>query len=78
MNNSFSISGQATDTRAQYLKILGSGEIVQWKNFSKITQLYEVESAGGRTFSIQSNKVSCQVTPEETAEFVREQTAKPN
>ena len=60
-----------------YLKILGSGEIVKWRNFSEISQLYTVEAADGRVFRIESNKVSQLVRPEEAGEFelVREQTA---
>jgi hypothetical protein len=57
--------------KAQFLKILGSGEIVRCKQFSEITQLYEVESPDGRVFTVQSNKVSQQVTPEEAAEFTQ-------
>jgi hypothetical protein len=59
-----------------YLKILGSGEIVKWKDFSEITQLYVVESADGKVSRIQSNKVSHQVTPGEITEFGRRNTAK--
>ncbi len=55
-----------------YLKILGSGEIVKWKSFSEITQLYDVESADGKKFTVQSNKVSRLITPEEEAEFNRQ------
>ncbi len=54
-----------------FLRILGSGEIVKGKNFSEITQLYEVEAADGKLFTVQSNRVSKLVTPEEAAEFVR-------
>ena len=74
MNNQFSISARVPDTTSQQcLRILGSGEIVQWKHFSEITQLYDVESASGKVFSIQSNKVSQHVTPDEAAEFGRRQ-----
>lgn len=60
-----------------YLKILGSGEIVLWRSFSEISQLYTVEAADGRIFRIESNKVSRLVRPEEAGEFelAREQTA---
>ncbi len=60
-----------------YLKILGSGEIVKWRDFSEISQLYTVEGADGKVFRIQSNQVSQLVRPEEAGEFelVREQTA---
>jgi len=54
-----------------YLKILGAGEIVKWKDFSEITQLYVVESADGKVWRVQSNKVSRQVTAEEAGEFER-------
>ena len=53
----------------RYLRIIGSDEIVTWKNFSKITQLYEVESVDGKVFTVQSNKVSQQVTAEEVNQF---------
>ena len=66
---SFSSSKTTPSTKAGYLKILGSGEIVKWKSFSEITQLYEVESADGKLFTVQSNRVSKLVTPEEVAEF---------
>ena len=36
-----------------------------------MTQLYEVESVDGVVFTIQSNKVSQMVTPEQAKEFVR-------
>ena len=55
----------------RYLRILGSDEIVEWKNFSEMTQLYEVETVDGVVFTIQSNKVSQLVTLEQTKEFVR-------
>lgn len=60
-----------------YLKILSSGEIVKWRNFSEVSQLYTVEAADGRVFRIESNKVSQLVRPEEAGEFelMREQTA---
>ena len=60
-----------------YLKILGSGEIVKWRDFSEVSQLYTVEAANGRIFQIQSNRVSQLVRPEEAGEFdlAREQTA---
>jgi hypothetical protein len=53
----------------RYLRIIGTGEIVKWKNFSEITQVYEVESRGGKVFTVQSNKVSQQVTAEEANQF---------
>jgi hypothetical protein len=55
----------------RYVKIMGSGEVVRVKNFSEISQLYDVESASGKFSTVQSNKVSQQVTPVETAEFAR-------
>ena len=55
----------------RYLRILGSDEIVAWRNFSEISQVYEVESADGKVFTVQSNKVSHLVTPEQAAEFAR-------
>jgi hypothetical protein len=55
----------------EYLKIFESGEIVKWKGFSEITQIYEVESAEGKRFTVQSNKVSKLIAPEEEAEFSR-------
>lgn len=55
----------------EYLKILGSGEIVKWRGFSEITQLYEVESGDGKKFTVQSNQVSKLITPEEEAGFIR-------
>ena len=58
-----------------YLKILGSGEIVKWKDFSEITQLYVVESADGKIFRVQSNKVSKQVTDREAEAFGRAKMA---
>ena len=60
-----------------YLKILGSGEIVKWRDFNEVSQLYTVEAANGRIFQIQSNRVSQLVRPEEAGEFelAREQTA---
>ncbi len=74
MNHQFSLSARVPDVSSRpCLKILGSGEIVQWKHFSEITQLYDVESATGKVFSIQSNKVSQQVSPDEAAEFGRRQ-----
>ncbi|MGC9944197.1 MAG: hypothetical protein ABSE48_20410 [Verrucomicrobiota bacterium] len=54
-----------------YLKLLGSGEIVKRMGFSEITQLFEVESADGKRFNVQSNKVSQLVTPEEENGFKR-------
>jgi hypothetical protein len=60
-----------------YLKVLGSGEIVKWRNFSEISQLYTVEAVDGSIYRIQSNRVSQLVRPEEAGEFelAREQTA---
>ena len=55
----------------RYLRIIGSGEIVKWKSFSEITQVYEVESVTGKVFAVQSNKVSQRVTAEEAGEFER-------
>ena len=55
----------------RYLRIIGSDEIVEWKSFSEMTQLYEVESVDGIVFTVQSNKVSQMVTPEQAAEFAR-------
>jgi hypothetical protein len=63
--------GEVRDMGTNYLKILGSGEIVRWKDFSEITQVYVVESVDGKTSRVQSNKVSQQVTPVEIAEFER-------
>ena len=53
----------------RYLRIIGTGEIVKWKSFSEITQVYEVESVEGKVFTFQSNKVSQQVTAEEADQF---------
>jgi hypothetical protein len=55
----------------RYLRIIGTDEIVAWKNFSEMTQLYEVESAAGKVFTVQSNKASHLVTPEQAEEFMR-------
>ena len=62
----------------RYLRIIGSDEIVEWKNFSEMTQLYEVESVDGIIFTVQSNRVSHLVTPEQAAEFVRLHNERPN
>jgi len=66
----YNMSAKATDD-VRYLKILGTGDIVKWKNFSAITQVYEVESAAGKVFTVQSNRVSQQVTAAEAGEFGR-------
>lgn len=58
-----------TNEGADYLKILGSGEIVKQRSFSEITQLYEVEAADGKVFMVQSNRVSKLISPEEVAKF---------
>jgi hypothetical protein len=55
----------------EYLKIVASGEIVKWRGFSEITQLYDVESAEGKRFTVQSDKLLKLITPEEEAEFLR-------
>jgi hypothetical protein len=73
MKKSFSNHGPVAEVRPQYLRILDSGEIVKLKNFSEITQLYEVESASGKVFTLQSNKISQQITPEQEMEFIRRQ-----
>jgi hypothetical protein len=73
MKNPFLASGPVAEARPQYLRILESGEIVKGKHFSEITQLYEVESASGSIFSIQSNRVSQRVGPEQAADFSRRQ-----
>ena len=64
-------------TTKSYLKILGSGEIVKWRDFSEISQLYTVEAVDGRIFRIQSNRVSQVIRMEEVGQFelAREQTA---
>ena len=71
MKKPFSIDGPTVDVRPQYLRILDSGEIVKLKNFSEITQLYDVESASGKVLTLQSNKISQQVSPEQEMEFIR-------
>jgi hypothetical protein len=58
-----------TKIEERYLRVIGTGEIVRWKNFSEITQVYEVESLGGKVFMVQSNRVSQQVTAEEANQF---------
>jgi len=65
------MSESAIKVEGRYLRIIGSEEIVAWKNFSEITQLYEVESVDGKVFTVQSNKVSQMVTPEQAKEFAR-------
>jgi len=55
----------------RYLKIAGSGQIVKIKNFSAITQLYDVEAADGKMSTVQSNRVSQHVSPAEVEEFRR-------
>jgi hypothetical protein len=65
------MSDGAIKVEGRYLRILGSDEIVEWKNFSEMTQLYEVESVDGVVFTVQSNKASQLVTPEQAKEFVR-------
>jgi hypothetical protein len=72
MNRPFSTKDLA---RPEYLRILDSGEVVKLRNFSEITQLYDVESARGRVFQLQSNKVSQQISPEQEKEFLRKQNA---
>ena len=67
--DAFSSPKAAPREGKDYLKILGSGEIVKWRSFSEITQLYEVETVDGRVFTVQSNRVSKLVSPEEAAEF---------
>jgi hypothetical protein len=71
-NNAYSTAKTASGEGTEYLKILGSGELVKWKGFSEITQLYDVESADGKRFTVQSNKVSTLITPLEEAEFNRQ------
>jgi hypothetical protein len=58
-------------TEGRYLKIISSSQIVRIKNFSVITQLYDVESAAGKISTIQSNRVSQQVSPQDVVEFIR-------
>ena len=70
--------GKVPRVGVQYLKIIQSGEIVKWKSFSDITQLYEVESSDGKISIIQSNKISKQVAPDEEAEFMRLQIESSN
>ena len=65
------MSNSTVKMEGRYLRIIGTDEIVEWKSFSEISQLYEVESVDGRVFSVQSNKVSHLVTPEQAAEFAR-------
>ena len=70
MNQNAFSSPKATPREGKdYLKILGSGEIVKQRSFSEITQLYEVETVDGKVFTVQSNRVSKLVAPEEAAEF---------
>jgi hypothetical protein len=71
MNRDATSGGAVPRAGTGYLKIVGSGEIVKWNGFSEITQLYEVESAESKRFTVQSNKVLKLVTPEEEAEFSR-------
>ena len=70
MKKQFSTKEPVAEARPQYLKMLNSGEIVKLKNFSEITQLYDVESASGKVFTLQSNKISRQVSPEQEMEFI--------
>jgi hypothetical protein len=77
-NDGFSMFGKVPRVGVQYLKIIQSGEIVKWKSFSDITQLYEVESSDGKISIIQSNKISKQVAPDEEAEFMRLQIESSN
>ncbi len=70
MNQDTFLSPKAVpNERTDHLKILGSGEIVKRRSFSEITQLYEVETVNGKVFTVQSNRVSKLVAPEEAAEF---------
>jgi hypothetical protein len=71
MNRGYPFARTVPRAGTEYLKIVGSGEIVKWKGFSEITQLYDVESADGKVFTVQSNKVLKLITPEEEAEFSR-------
>jgi hypothetical protein len=75
MKKQFSDNSPVVETRPQYLRILDSGEVVKLKNFSEITQLYDIESAGGKVSTIQSNRISQQVSPEQESDFVRRQKA---
>ena len=58
-------------TEARYLKIAGTGQIVKIRNFSAITQLYDVEAADGKISTVQSNQVSQQVSPEDVSGFIK-------
>ncbi len=39
-----------TKIEERYLRVIGTGEIVKWKGFSEITQVYEVGIAGRKGF----------------------------
>jgi hypothetical protein len=65
------VSSVLKQDTGHYLRVLATGEIVKWRNFSEITQLYEIEFSDGCVSTIQSNRVSRQVTPEQAAEFGR-------
>jgi hypothetical protein len=73
MKKQFPTKGPVAEAHPQYLRKLDSGEIVKLRSFSEITQLYDVESAAGKVFTLQSNKISQQVSPDQEVEFTRRQ-----
>jgi hypothetical protein len=72
-NEEFPNLGTPIGVGATFLKIIETGEIVRWQDFSPATQLFTVVSSKGKSFTIVGSKISKDVTPEEELKFVREE-----
>jgi hypothetical protein len=47
--------------------------VARWTGFNEKTQEYDVESPTGKRSKVAGHKISKDVTPEEEAEFLRQQ-----
>jgi hypothetical protein len=61
-----------------FLKIIETGEIVRWQDFSPATQLFTVASSKGKSFTIEGSKISKDVTPEEELKFINDEKENSN
>jgi len=70
MNNDIQ-SGQAP-MFGQYVKLIATGEIVEWKAYDPKTQMLEISLLQGGLSTVHQSAIR-RITPSEEAEFLRSQ-----
>jgi hypothetical protein len=59
----------------QYVKLIATGEIVEWNTYDPKTQMLEIELPQGGISTVPRSAI-CRITPNEEADFLRSRGGK--